>query len=230
MTQQMDRRQRVRKLATGIESFDLIAEGGLPQNRTTLLSGTAGSGKTVFAMQFLAAGIAAGENGVFVTFEEPPLDVRQNMRSFGWNLEQWEQEGKLALVDASPDPEVEIVETGSFELGALLARVENAVRKVEAKRVSVRFARRDVQPILRSVDRAPRALEWAHVEDDSFVVESASSIAAAVARLGTAPSTWSSWTQGWLRPRRSSSHDCWTREQVHGEPPVPCRLAIRGGV
>jgi circadian clock protein KaiC len=137
MSQQIERRQRVRKLATGIASFDLIAEGGLPQNRTTLVSGTAGSGKTVFAIQFLAAGIAAGENGVFVTFEESPTDIRQNMRSFGWDLGQWEQDGALALVDASPDPEVETVESGSFDLGALLARVENAVRKVGAKRVSV---------------------------------------------------------------------------------------------
>src|SRR5688500_3361099 len=104
-TLELDRRNNVRKLPTGIASFDLIAEGGLPENRTTLVSGTAGSGKTVFAVQFLAAGIAAGENGVFVTFEESPRDIRQNMRSFGWDLEEWERKGLLALVDASPDPE-----------------------------------------------------------------------------------------------------------------------------
>jgi circadian clock protein KaiC len=130
-------REAVQKLATGIASFDMIAEGGLPRTRTTLVSGTAGSGKTVFAVHFLAAGIAAGENGVFVTFEEPPRDIRQNMRGFGWDLEQWEHDGTLALVDASPDPEVEVIEAGSFDLGALLARVENAVKKVGAKRVSV---------------------------------------------------------------------------------------------
>jgi circadian clock protein KaiC len=130
-------REAVQKLATGIASFDMIAEGGLPRNRTTLVSGTAGSGKTVFAVHFLAAGIAAGENGVFVTFEEPPRDIRLNMRGFGWDLEQWEEDGTLALVDASPDPEVEVIEAGSFDLGALLARVENAVRRVGAKRVSI---------------------------------------------------------------------------------------------
>ena len=137
MNEQPDRRGPVQKLPTGIVSFDMIAEGGLPRNRTTLVSGTAGSGKTVFAIQFLAAGIAAGENGVFVTFEEPPRDIRQNMRSFGWNLVEWEREGTLAIVDASPDPETEIIETGGFDLGALLARLENAVRKVGAKRVSI---------------------------------------------------------------------------------------------
>ena len=62
MTEPVDRHP-VQKLATGIGSFDMIAEGGLPRNRTTLLSGTAGSGKTVFAIQFLAAGIEAGEPG-----------------------------------------------------------------------------------------------------------------------------------------------------------------------
>jgi circadian clock protein KaiC len=128
----------VQKLATGIASFDVIAKGGLPEHRTTLISGTAGSGKTVFAMQFLASGILdANEHGVFVTFEESAADIRQNMRSFGWDLSQWEREGRLAFVDASPDPHVEVIESGEFDLGALLARVQNAVRKVGATRVSV---------------------------------------------------------------------------------------------
>ena len=133
-----DRESSVQKLPTGIPTFDVIAKGGLPKNRTTLVSGTAGSGKTVFAMQFLAAGIRdVGETGVFVTFEESAADIRQNMQSFGWDLEQWEREKKLALVDASPDPDVEVIESGSFDLGALLARVEYAVKKVGATRVAV---------------------------------------------------------------------------------------------
>jgi circadian clock protein KaiC len=132
------RARKLQKLATGIVSFDVIAKGGLPRHRTTLLSGTAGSGKTVFAMQFLAAGIRdAGEPGVFVTFEESAADIRANMQEFGWDLEGWERDGKLAFVDASPDPEIEVIESGEFDLGALLARVQHAVRKVGATRVSV---------------------------------------------------------------------------------------------
>jgi len=128
----------IEKLPTGIPSFDIIAKGGLPRKRTTLLSGTAGSGKTVFAMQFLAAGLRDfDERGVFVTFEESAADIRTNMRSFGWDLERWEQEGKFAFVDASPDPDVEVVESGAFDLGALLARVDHAVRRIGATRVSV---------------------------------------------------------------------------------------------
>ncbi|HJQ19602.1 MAG TPA: circadian clock protein KaiC [Gemmatimonadaceae bacterium] len=127
----------VRKLLTGMETFDVVSKGGLPMNRTTLLSGTAGSGKTVFAVQFLAAGIARGEPGVFVTFEESADDIRANMGSFGWNLPEWERDNKLAVVDASPDPHVDSVESGGFDLAALLARVGHAVKRVGATRVAV---------------------------------------------------------------------------------------------
>ncbi|MEP6622687.1 MAG: circadian clock protein KaiC [bacterium] len=127
----------VEKIATGISSFDVIAKGGLPRNRTTLISGTAGSGKTIFAIQFLAAGILTGSPGVFVTFEESANDIRKNMLSFGWDLAQWEAEGTLAFVDASPDADVDTIEAGSFDLGALMARVKHAVAKVKAERVAV---------------------------------------------------------------------------------------------
>jgi circadian clock protein KaiC len=131
-------RRKLEKLPTGIVSFDVIAKGGLPKNRTTLLSGTAGSGKTVFAMQFLAAGIRDnGERGVFVTFEESVADIRANMLEFGWDLAEWERNGLLAFVDASPDAEVEVIESGPFDLSALLARMQHAVKKVGATRVSV---------------------------------------------------------------------------------------------
>lgn len=126
------------KLPTGISSFDAISKGGLPKRRTTLISGTAGSGKTVFAMHFLCAGIRdLGENGVFVTFEESADDIRTNMGSFGWDLRGWEREKKLAFVDASPDPHVETIEAGAFDLSALLVRVEHAVKTVGATRVAV---------------------------------------------------------------------------------------------
>ena len=142
----------VEKLRTGISSLDVIAKGGLPKNRTTLISGTAGSGKTVFAIQFLAAGIEQGEPGVFVTFEESAADIRRNMRSFGWDLAAWEAEGKLTFVDASPDPHIDTVEAGGFDLGALIARVDNAVKK----------SRRSESPSIRSAlcSRSSRIRRW----------------------------------------------------------------------
>lgn len=126
----------VQKIQTGIPGFDFIADGGLPAGRTVIVAGSAGSGKTIFATQFLAAGIAAGnENGVFVTFEEQPNDIRRNMSSFGWDIPAWEEAGRWAFVDASPEPHQEVSIIGDYDFGALLARIEHAVQSVGAKRV-----------------------------------------------------------------------------------------------
>jgi len=126
----------IEKIATGIAGFDDIAEGGLPSGTLTLVSGTAGSAKTIFGMQFLAAGITAyEEGGVFVTFEERPAQMCRHMLSLGWDIESWENAGKWAFVDASPFVDVEQITTGAFNLEALLARIEFAVSSVKAKRV-----------------------------------------------------------------------------------------------
>ena len=130
--------QAIEKMETGIEGFELISEGGLPVGRTTLIAGTSGSAKTIFAAQFLAEGIIKkNEPGVFVTFEEPSADIRKNIFSLGWDVAQWEQDGKWAFVDASPNIGEDHVIAGEYDLGALLARIEHAVHKVNAKRISM---------------------------------------------------------------------------------------------
>jgi circadian clock protein KaiC len=146
----------VPKHRTGIPGFDLISEGGLPRARATLIAGTAGSAKTVFATHFLAAGITLDdEPGVFVTFEDRVEDIRANMLGFGWEIEKWEKDGKWVFIDAAPDPEEPTAVVGSFDLSALLSRIERAVKKVGAKRVSLDslnalFVQYPNQPVLRA--------------------------------------------------------------------------------
>ncbi|WP_024343451.1 circadian clock protein KaiC [Bradyrhizobium japonicum] len=123
------------RVKTGVEAFDELVMGGLPRARTTVVGGTPGSGKTVFATQFLAHGITNfDENGVLVTFEEPPADIESNMEGFGWELAKWRKEGRLAFVDASPAITDELV-LGDFDLAGLLSRIQHAVKGVNAKRV-----------------------------------------------------------------------------------------------
>lgn len=128
---------RIEKLATGIDGFDLVANGGVPRGRATLVAGTAGSGKTVFAMQFLLQGIARGENGVFVTFEESPEDLRRNVLGFGWHIAASEAAHQFTFVDAAPRPDEERLEAGAYDFSALVARIEASVRRVGAKRVAL---------------------------------------------------------------------------------------------
>ncbi|MCA9910178.1 MAG: circadian clock protein KaiC, partial [Anaerolineae bacterium] len=126
----------IEKLETGITGFDSITDGGLPKGRTTLVAGSAGSGKTIFAAQFLATGIMkSDQSGVFITFEETPADVRKNLISLGWPIQEWEDQRKWAFVDVSPQPGDETIVAGDYDLGALMARIENAIRKVGAERV-----------------------------------------------------------------------------------------------
>jgi circadian clock protein KaiC len=127
----------IEKVVTGITGLDTLSYGGLPARRSTLVSGSSGSGKTIFAAQFLASGIERGEAGVFVTFEETPADIRANLAGFGWDIAAWEAAGKWAFVDGSPDPEEEVVESGDYDLGALLARIGSAIKRIGAKRLSI---------------------------------------------------------------------------------------------
>ncbi|HAE06036.1 circadian clock protein KaiC [Richelia intracellularis] len=129
--------QGVGKMRSMIEGFDDISHGGLPVGRSTLVSGTSGTGKTLFSLQFLYNGITYfNEPGVFVTFEESPVDILKNAHIFGWNLQKFIEQGKLFILDASPDPEGQDI-IGSFDLSALIERLQYAIHKYKASRVSI---------------------------------------------------------------------------------------------
>ncbi|MEL6385138.1 MAG: circadian clock protein KaiC, partial [Cyanobacteria bacterium J06626_18] len=127
----------VQKIRTMIEGFDDISHGGLPVGRSTLVSGTSGTGKTLTAVQFIYNGITEfDEPGIFVTFEESPRDIITNAFSFGWDLQRLIDDGKLFILDASPDPEGQEI-VGNFDLSALIERIQYAIRKYKARRVSI---------------------------------------------------------------------------------------------
>ena len=92
-------RAGIPKSPSGIRGLDEITGGGLPRGRPTLVAGSAGCGKTLFAMEFLVRGaLEHGEPGVFVAFEENALDLAQNVASLGFDLVDLAARKKL-LVD-----------------------------------------------------------------------------------------------------------------------------------
>lgn len=124
------------KVATGIRGFEEISFGGLPRGRSTLISGSSGSGKTIFSCQFLAAGIMQfDEPGVFITFEENVIDLKRNVESFNWDMQKLERENKWLFVDASVSINNETKVLGEYDLSALMVRIESAVNQINAKRV-----------------------------------------------------------------------------------------------
>src|ERR1700733_1152214 len=86
------------KARTGIEGLDEITGGGLPVGRPTLVSGSAGCGKTMLAVEFLVRGATQfGEPGVFMMFEENAAELSANVRSLGFDLEELTARNKIVL-------------------------------------------------------------------------------------------------------------------------------------
>ncbi len=140
------------KAPTGIEGFDIMTRGGLPQGRTTLLQGGPGSGKTMLAMQFLVHGAQVEkETGIFVAFEEAPDRIVANVQNFGWELDKLRRD-KLFFIDARVSPSM--VQAGDIDLGGILAAVGAKAKEVGARRIV--FDALDIYLTLMPDDQARR--------------------------------------------------------------------------
>lgn len=124
--------------STGISGLDHILRGGLPAHRLYLLRGEPGSGKTTLALQYLLAGIEAGEAGLYITLSETKDEVEAVARSHGWNLD------RLAIFELSAleqqlkhDEQNTVFHPSEVELNetteALLAKIE----EVKPRRIAV---------------------------------------------------------------------------------------------
>lgn len=86
------------RVKTGIPGFDDLVEGGFPAGSAVLVSGAAGTGKTIFSTQFLLGGINNGEKGLYITFEQSEKDLCEQAEQFGWDLEKLIKDGKIKIV------------------------------------------------------------------------------------------------------------------------------------
>jgi len=123
------------KSPTGIRGFDEITNGGVPKGRSALMVGAAGSGKTVFGMEFLVRGaLQYGEPGVFMSFEENETDLARNFSSIGFDLNNLIAR-KLLFIDYVYIERREIQETGEFDLDGIFVRLSSAIDAIGARRV-----------------------------------------------------------------------------------------------
>ncbi len=131
------------RVKTGINGLDEITNGGFLQGRNILVSGACGSGKTILAMQFLYNGaLQQSEPGVFVTFDEMPGKLRQDMLSFGWDLTALEKNKQLAIIDGASSrvgttSEEEHSTTTHLDIDSMISDVLRTARKINAKRVAI---------------------------------------------------------------------------------------------
>lgn len=109
------------KISSGIPGLDEILGGGIPEQSLVLLSGTCGTGKTIFGMQFL---VSSKEPGVYVSFEQGLDEIRENAKVFGWDIKKLEISGNIRLLKYDP-----------FRLEDVLEVIQNNIREIGARRV-----------------------------------------------------------------------------------------------
>jgi KaiC/GvpD/RAD55 family RecA-like ATPase len=107
------------RASTGIRGLDELLGGGIPRQRCVLIAGSPGSGKTTLAMQFLLHGIAGEERGLYITMDESPSQIKENLSGYHWDLDGLEREGKLFFIDARPVGRIRTKEVQYTEKGAL---------------------------------------------------------------------------------------------------------------
>lgn len=118
------------RLSSGVPGLDAMTGGGFLPGSSTLAAGSPGTGKTTLGLHFIAAGVLAGEPGVFVTFEYLPQQIYLDATNRGWPLREWEAQNKFRLICTTP--EVLLASTGAK--GTVLDKI---VQEIGAKRLVI---------------------------------------------------------------------------------------------
>jgi len=136
-------KRMIKRVKTGIPGMDEILHGGIPERNIVLISGGPGTGKTIFSQQFIWNGLQMGEPGIYVALEEHPVQVKKNMEVFGWKVDDFEKEGKFAIVDAFTGGIGEYAEQEKYvvkdidDVRELAEVLKRAIRETQAKRVVI---------------------------------------------------------------------------------------------
>jgi len=115
------------RVKSGVPGLDEIMNGGIPRNQLVLLTGTSGTGKTIFSAQYIFSGVTKfKENGVYLSFEEPVESIKENAKTFGWDFDKIEKEGKFAFIKYDP-----------YRIEDVFDILESNIRDIKAKRVVI---------------------------------------------------------------------------------------------
>src|SRR5262249_62337694 len=127
------------RAGTSIAGLDNVLEGGFARNRLHLLEGSPGTGKTTIALQFLMAGAAAGERGIYVSLAETEEELRQGARSHGWQLPDEITVLELVPPESVLDPErhQSLLYSSDLELGETITRILETIERVKPTRVVI---------------------------------------------------------------------------------------------
>jgi circadian clock protein KaiC len=122
--------------STGIPGFDDIVCGGLVPDRLYLVDGNPGAGKTTFALQYLLAGVAAGERCLYVTLSETREELASGAASHGWSLDGIEVVEVIADAnELDGESELTMLNPSEVELTETTRKVLAAVERLKPERM-----------------------------------------------------------------------------------------------
>lgn len=121
---------KAERIKSGIPGLDELIGGGFVKGHGILLTGSYGTGKSLFGMQFAVYGAMHGENSLFISFEEEPGQIREEAEEFGWDIKGLEKGEKLKIVRITPQDLLNLVEVGFGQIGSI-------IKSMNVKRVVV---------------------------------------------------------------------------------------------
>jgi len=117
-----------KRLSIGVPALDEMLGGGIPEGDSLLIAGSSGTGKSLLATQFIAAGIREGQPGIVAVFEERPEEYAARASGFGLHLDTAIDEGKLKIIYLRP-LDLSVDET--------MQEILDAIKKTGAKRLVI---------------------------------------------------------------------------------------------
>jgi circadian clock protein KaiC len=135
-----------KKIRTGIPGFDLIVDGGLREGITVVVSGSSGSGKSTFGMQFLYNGSCDfGEPGIYVTLTQSPHEIINDFKGYGWDIQKLVDDERILIIDARPfktdadffESDDSLYKTEPFPFMHLTQLIIQGIKKIKAKRLVI---------------------------------------------------------------------------------------------
>ena len=136
------------RIGTGVSGLDEMLGGGLIRARPYVVSGTSGSGKTTLGIQFLHQGVKVGERALLVAIDEPPSEIRENVRALGWDV------GKIRILDVHPSTKsfskrVSVVEVAAQRTVGALREAGPSAKAEALKQVSPEISIQSLQLMLK---------------------------------------------------------------------------------
>lgn len=117
----------IERIKTGIKGLDEIMKGGIPKGQLVLLSGTCGTGKTTMCSQYIYNGLSKySQNGIYLSFEELPENIKNNVSHFGINFEKYEKEGRFSFIKYDP-----------YHVEEVFDILESAIKRTKSQRVVI---------------------------------------------------------------------------------------------